>query len=416
VSTARFLDNLVEFGRTLRSVGIPCTPLRVSELARALTWVGVEDRDVVFRTARSLLVHRKEDLALFETVFNRFWKVPEARRGASGRTTRRRHRPASLERFTIATYAAFRARKEMEERDVADRSNTASDEESLRRKRFAEMSDEELEAARRVISRMTWEVSLRRTRRRSPSPSGREVDLRRVLRDTSRLGAVPPLLPRRRRTEKQRPIVLIADVSGSMERYSRLLLHFLHSAVRELRDVEAFVFGTRLSRVTAELRLRNVDRALDEAASRIVDWGGGTRIGACIADFNRRWGRRVLRRGAIVVLVSDGCERGSPDVLRREMRRLQGRCHRLIWVNPHAGHQLYSPKVAGMKAALPFADDFLPLGDMRSLDQLVDALSRLRRSGPRGIGTRDTGWPRAPYARARGRADGRLGQRRKTIR
>ncbi|HSH74537.1 MAG TPA: VWA domain-containing protein [Longimicrobiales bacterium] len=416
MSESRFLENLVDFGRTLRSVGMPCTPLRISELARALTWVGIEDRAVVFRTARALLVHRREDLALFETVFNRFWRSPEAHRGASGRTTRRLRQPTSSGRFTIATYAAFRARQEMEERDVADRSGTASDEELLRRKRFAEMSDEELEAAQRIISRMRWDVSLRTTRRRSPAPSRGEIDLRRVLRETSRLGAVSPRLPRRQRTEKRRPLVLIADVSGSMERYARLLLHFLHTAVREIPDVEAFVFGTRLSRITEDLRLRNVDRALDEAASRIVDWGGGTRIGACLADFNRQWGRRVLRRGAVVVLASDGCERGTPELLALEMRRLQGRCHRLVWVNPHAGHERYAPKVAGTRAALPFADDFLPLGDLRSVEQLADALARLRRSGPRGLPARDAGPPRASRARARRKAGVHRSHRRKTTR
>lgn len=402
MSQSRLLDNLVFFGRTLRSVGISCTPTQISDLTRALTWVDLGDRDIVFRTARALLVTRREDLALFETVFNRFWRSPEADRGAEGRTSRPRRPRTSRERFTIATYAAFKASQELEERDVADRSGTASDEEIIRRKRFAEMTDAELQAAQRIIDRFRWEASLRVTRRRSPDPSGSEIDLRRVLRAAGRLGTLPPRLPRRSRAKKPRPVVLMADISGSMERYSRLVLHFFHALARTVPDVETFVFATRLSRITPELRLRNVDRAVDEAARQIVDWSGGTRIGACLGDFNRRWSRRVLRRGAVVVLVSDGCERGSADELARQMRRLRGRCHRLIWLNPHAGQQDYSPLVAGMASALPYVDDFLPLRDVHSMSHFADALASLR-GGARSIGapTRKLVGPHRSYTRGR---------------
>lgn len=372
-----FLSNLVEFGRTLRSVGIPCTSSQIADVAEALTWVGIEDRPTVFRTTRALLLKRREDMALFETVFNRFWRLPDSVVARKGPSRPRPRRDPRSGRFTIATYAAFRASQELEEKDVLDRSGTASDEEALRRKRFAEMTNEELEEARKALARLRWEASLRTTRRRAPEPRGRELDLRRLLREQSRLGALPARLPRRDRTEKPRPIVLIADISGSMERHARLVLHFFHALVRAMPDVETFVFATRLSRITHELKLRNVDRAMDEAAGRIVDWAGGTRIGDSLATFNREWGRRVLRRGAIVVLVSDGCERGEPEDLAREMRRLRGRCHRLVWLNPHSGHDRYEPTVAGMRRALPFIDDFLPLGDLRSFEEFAGALARL---------------------------------------
>ncbi|KPJ83766.1 MAG: hypothetical protein AMS19_03115 [Gemmatimonas sp. SG8_23] len=378
MTDAPFVANLVAFGRALRSVGIPVTPAQTADLARALTWVDLTDRAQVFRTARAILVTRKEDLVLFETVFNLFWRHPE---GQSVSTPRRPPAPRDRPRregFTIATYAAFRARGELEERDVADRAGTFSDQERLQRKRFAEMSPEELEAARRLMRTFRWEASRRVTRRRTPDPSGSEIDLRGVLRHAGRLGALPAYLPRRTRAEKQRPVILLADVSGSMERYSKLVLQLFHTLMRSMSDVETFVFGTRLSRITPQLRLRNVDRALAEAAHHVVDWAGGTRIGACLGDFNRTWSRRVLRRGAIVVVVSDGCDRGDPEALAQEMRYLQHRCHRLIWLNPHAGHEDYAPRVAGMAAALPFVDDFLPARDIRSLKEFADTLARVR--------------------------------------
>lgn len=386
-----FLQNLVAFGAALRAVGIPVTPSQVADLARGLTWVELGDRNQVFRASRAILVKRKEDLGLFETVFNTFWRHPDT---AASRARRRSPAPRENPRekpFTIATYAAFKARAEMEERDVADRAGTYSDLERLHRKRFAEMTDEELEQTRRLLERFRWDVALRRTRRRASDPAGSDVDLRRVLRQASRLGAVPATLPRRRRTEKQRPVVLLADVSGSMERYSKLVLHLFHTLVRSMSDVETFVFGTRLTRITPELRLRNVDRALAQAAREVVDWAGGTRIGECLGAFNRRWSRRVLRRGAVVVVVSDGCDRGDPEVLAREMRYLKHRSHRLIWLNPHAGHSRYAPRVAGMAAALPFADEFLPAQDIQSLREFAEVLTRARtvgrRAGPRRPGT-----------------------------
>lgn len=386
VSGVRFLENLVEFGGMLRGVGIPVTPVQIADVARGLTWVDLGDRDQVFRTARALLVTRREDLALFETAFNRFWRDPAGPSPAAQRRPPAPRDKRSQERFTIATYAAFKARADMEERDVADRSGTYSEEELLQRKRFAEMTPEEIEAVRRLLKRLRWAASLRITRRRRPDSSGRDIDLRRVLRQTGRLGALPARLPRRRRAEKPRPVILLADISGSMERYSRLVLQFFHAMVRTMPGVETFVFGTRLSRITAQLRLRNVDRALDEAAAEVVDWAGGTRIGACLGAFNRTWSRRMLRRGAVVVVVSDGCDRGDAAELTREMRYLQHRCHRLIWLNPHAGHSDYAPRVAGMGAAMPFVDDLLPIDDLSSLQAFSDALARLRRSGRRARG------------------------------
>ena len=382
MSGQAFLSNVLEFGRALRAVGIPAGPARLAELAEALAWIGVDDRQRFFHTARALLVSRHEDLALFETVFNSFWRHPDDHRPRRPRSTARR--PAESARaFTIATYAAFKANKELEERDVLDRAGTFSDMEWLRHKRFAEMNPDELEEARRLLRTLDWRTAQRVTRRRAPHRSGPQIDVRRTLRRVSRLGMVPPELPRRRRVRKPRPLVLLADVSGSMEVYSKLVLQLFHTLMRTMPDVETFVFGTRLSRITSQLRLRNVDRALGETSHEVLDWAGGTRIGACLGDFNQEWSRRVLRRGAIVVVVSDGCDRGDPAELAGQMRRIRQRCHRIIWLNPHAGHHEYRPRAAGMAAALPYVDTFLPARDLASLTDFATALVDPRRVSAR---------------------------------
>lgn len=378
------LRNLVRFGQTLRAAGLPVTVAQLSNVSRALTWIDLSDRRHAFMVMRSLLVTRREDLALFEVVFQRFWRVPGPGRAGQPRRMPRapRHDTASQGRFTIVNYMAFRARLADEELDIGDRSGTWADVEALRTKRFAEMTPEELDAVGRLIQQMRWNVALRTSRRKRPDTAGRSLDFRRVLRQASRLGALPARLPRRRQVEKERPLVLLADISGSMEKYSRLALLFFHTTLRALPDVETFVFGTRLSHITPQLRLRNIDRAIDAAASEVIDWAGGTRIGACVRTFNREWSRRVLRRGAVVAIISDGCDRGNPRTLRRELRYLQHRCHRLIWLNPHLHHPGYRPVVTGMAAALDFVDDFLPVDDLASLEAFARAIAAIPARGP----------------------------------
>lgn len=388
------LDALLEFGRELRAEGFPVTTGQIEEVARALGIVGIEDRATVFRVCRSLLVTRREQLAPFRELFDRFWRAPgeDADDGAADRPPRKMPRAPRHERegrFNVVTYMAYKARETDREIDVRDRSGTFTADEALRRKDFADMTPEELVAVRELIRDLSWAASLRRTRRRIRGKTGRDIDLRRVLARTARLGAVPARLPRRRRKLDRRPVVLIADISGSMEKYSRLVLQLFHSMSASLPDVEAFLFGTRLTRITNQLRRRDPDRAIDEVAAAVPDWSGGTRIGASLATFNREWSRRVLRRGAIVVIVSDGCERpgdggdggSSAASLAREVRYLAHRCHRLVWLNPYVGNEQYEPRVAGMAAALPYVDDFLPVHNLQSLQEFADALARMPKSG-----------------------------------
>ncbi len=372
------LRNLLLFGRILRAAGIPVSPDQNRSFAQALVWIGVGDRDLVFHTARSLLVHRHEDLALFEVIFHRFWRRQETGgRGVMKERWPKERSPRQPGPVEVISFVGGKPKSHAPEVDVVDKSGTFSPHEVLQKKDFSDMTGEELAAVRRLIAETRWQASLRRTRRLVPDQRGSRLHLRQMLREAARHGGVMIELSHLSRKIKQRPIVLLADVSGSMERYSRILLQFFYGLSHSLQRVESFVFGTRLTRVTSQLRVRNIDRALEAAAAKVVDWSGGTRIGASLRSFNRVWSRRVLRRGAVVILISDGWERGDVATLRREMRYLAHRCHRLVWLNPRLGSPDYQPLVRGMSAALPFVDDFLPIHNLESLQALADHLASL---------------------------------------
>lgn len=369
------VGNLLLFPRALRAAGIPVSLGQTLCFVRALDWLQIGDRRQIYHAGRALLVTRREDLALYDAVFESFWK---RRSQVPGGRTRRPAPPRPRQRpFTVVNYMAVKAGLFGEEIEVTDRSGTFSGEEVLRSKDFAAMTPEELAEIRRLIETLRFSASRRRTRRQVSDAGGRSLDLRRTLRSAARHGGVALHLLRQSAKVKERPLVLLADVSGSMEKYSRLVLQLFFSLSHSLKNVESFVFGTRLTRITPHLKLRNVDRAVDEAAREVVDWSGGTRIGASLGVFNRRWSRRVLRRGAVVVVVSDGWERGDAELLEREMRYLKHRSHRLIWLNPLVGRAGYEPRAAGMAAALPFVDDLLAAHNLDSLEQLARLLGSL---------------------------------------
>jgi uncharacterized protein with von Willebrand factor type A (vWA) domain len=368
-----FLDNCMLFTRALRQAGVPVGLDQVLNFLQALEWVDLGSREQVYHTARSLLINRYEHLRLFEAIFSRFWRAPSV-------TSRRRQTIPQAPRhrlrnqpFTIATYLAVKARLGDQEIDIADKEGTASDLEVLQRKDFSEMGPEELEQIKRLIAQLRWQMSLRKTRRRQRHRHGDQLHMGAVVRDAARHYGIPARLFWQRRTIKQRPLVLIADISGSMEKYARLMLQFFYSVAQSLRQVECFVFGTRLTRVTGQLKIRNID----QAAREVVDWAGGTRIGASLHTFNHQWSRRVLGRGAVVLIISDGWEQGDPAALAAEVAYLQHRCYRLIWLNPLLGRSTYQPRVVGMQAALAHIDDFLPINTFHSLEALARRLNAL---------------------------------------
>jgi hypothetical protein len=366
--------NLIVFGRLLRRAGIDVHVGRMVDVTAALQHVDLGSRDEVYHTCRALLVHRCDQLAVFDRAFDMFWRVHLGRsapvKGAS--------RPSDPDRgHSRSEWAA------LGEPDAVDGSTaspqvvqTWSDVGALAEKDFGEFTAEEIARARMALDRLVWNPGERRTRRWVPG-GGSRIDLRRALARSLRTGGDVIELPRRTRRIRPRPIVLLCDVSGSMERYSRMLLHFAHALTRRQRRVEAFLFSTELTRITMQLRARRIGDAVSAVARAVPDWSGGTRIGAAIRQFHQQWMRRALRGGPVVLLISDGWDRGDPDVLRAQIARLQRSCHRLIWLNPLIGTVDYEPLTRGLQAALPFVDDFLPARTLTNLADLALHLNTL---------------------------------------
>lgn len=381
------LHNLLHFGRLLHALGLDVHAGRMREVAAALEHVDIGRRSDFYFTLRTLLIHRQQDLARFDEAFRVFWRpLPGECATENLRALGEQRRVGTPEvEISVAEPPASDDSSPLTPTEpieqIAPMSYSAQ--EVSRVKDFAHFTDEELEQAKAMIAALSWDLGVRRTRRWSPG-RGSSLDLRRVVRRNIRYGGEPLTLPKRERALKPRPLVLLCDVSGSMERYARMLLHFIHSLAGGVDRVEVFVFSTRLTRVTRGLGQRGgADDLLHRVPRQVPDWGGGTRIGEALRQFHVRWARRVLGHGAVVMLISDGWDRGDPEVLSREMGRLQRSCHRLIWLNPLLGSKAYQPLTRGMQAALPFVDDFLPVHNLVSLDALAERLNQLppRRTG-----------------------------------
>lgn len=392
--------NIVTFSRVLHNVGLPAQPDRCVLFFQALALVGLASAADVRATGRSIFSRTREQQERFDIAFAAFWYMlappddaanackpidsgaPAAaeKDRAQTRIPQTTQRPVSTADDSSATAPpGTRAARLSPE---GDRRFTYSFAEALRHKDFARLGADELELAHRLTKEDRLRFGVRQTRRTIRRAGGAIFDARRALRaSVRRLGEVLSL-PTRQRKQKPRDLVLLCDISGSMDRYARLLLHFIHGIRHALGNVEAFVFGTRLTRITRELRHRDIDATLRGVARTVPDWGGGTRIGDCLQQFNLHWARRVLAHGAIVMIISDGWDRGDIGLLAAEMERLQRRSYRLIWLNPLLGAKHYRPQTAGMRAALPYIDDFLPANDLRSLAQLFSALRSVDRRRP----------------------------------
>ena len=385
------LPNLLMFGEVLRRLGLDVGSANMLDLVRATEFVPIGGSRNDFRlAARALLVHRRSDLPLFDEAFQVFWRRP-----AHGRSMRDLRSMGEERRYRTPRVMPHRedtsdGPPDVDETDAAgdrqpvvDLQRSFSAREVLRQRDFAEYTPAEVSAARALMAELSWDLGQRRTRRLTWG-DGSDVDLRRTMRRSLAYGGEMLDIAHRQRKTKPRPLVLICDVSGSMERYTRMLLHFVHTVAVSGQQLEAFLFATRLTRITRHLDHRGVDQAVAEVARAVPDWAGGTRIGEAIKSFNYQWARRVLRSGAVALVISDGWDRGEPELLSREMARLQRSCHRLIWLNPLLGSPSYQPLTRGMQAALPYIDDFLPAHNLHSLEELARHLSHLsdRRSLP----------------------------------
>jgi uncharacterized protein with von Willebrand factor type A (vWA) domain len=379
------LHNILLFGRLLHGLGLDVNPSRMITLVQALEHIEIGQKNDFYHAARCLLVHDYEDIALFDQAFDLFWRQPEERRLTLTLVHKQRqtHSPAQPgeTRPAIRVKTGRTAIEDSESGDELspqlDATRTYSAQEILRQKDFAELDADELEAINKLMARLVWQLGLRRTRRYRPG-RGLTIDMRRSLRRNLGYGGELLEWSFRKPKFKPRPLVIIADISGSMERYTRLLLHFIYSLTKGLEhSVEAFVFGTRLTRISRQLELKDVDLSMKEITRSVPDWSGGTRIGANLKKFNYHWARRILSRGAVVLMISDGWDRGDPHLLANEMARLQRSCHRLIWLNPLLGSPNYQPLTRGMMAALPYIDDFLPVHNLATLEALARHLEWL---------------------------------------
>lgn len=380
----RLVANIMYFARVLRNAGMPIGPGKVMDALRAVIAVGVANREDFYWTLHAVFVDRHDRHDLFDQAFRIFWRGPRISERAqpdrqpdiggengTGEAIARR----IAEALKIAGTAAETKDASPDEEIQLDAAMTWSRTEVLRNKDFEKMTAHEIEAARKEIAKMRLAIADVPTRRYQANPAGQRADMRATLRAALRFGG--DFIPLKKRSIRRRPppLVAICDISGSMERYSRMLIHFLHAITGVRGRVDTFLFGTRLTNVTRWLRYKDVDVAFTKLGAAVEDWSGGTRIGRCVGEFNRNWSRRVLGQGAIVLLITDGLDRDAGEGLNKEMERLHKSCRRLIWLNPLLRYDQFEPKSVGIRAIMPHVDEFRSAHNLESLSDVVAALN-----------------------------------------
>lgn len=377
------LPNLLHFSRLLGSLGLEVQAVRTLDVVHALAHIDIGRRTDFYHTLRCMLVHRPQDLPVFDEAFRVFWRRPPEDWLTQDLRAMGEQRKTGAPRYDApaSPRALDNDRSTAPALEVQRVSALSSnDREVLRTKDFGNLTEDEVEQARRMMAELRWDVGVRRTRRWRAGRGG-VLDLRRAVRANAAYGYELVDLPTRRRKVRRRPLVLLCDVSGSMERYVRMLLHFVYCMSGGLDRVEVFLFATRLTRVTRFLgHTTNAGTGatvVPRLPTQVPDFGGGTRIGEALRVFNVRWSRRVLGHGSVVLIISDGWDRGSPEQVGQEVARLHRTSRRLIWLNPLLGSENYAPRTRGMQAALPHIDDFLPVHNLDSLEALARHLNTL---------------------------------------
>jgi uncharacterized protein len=379
-SQGRLAENILYFARALRAAGIPVGPGAVLDALEALGVAHIGARDDFYWTLHSVFVKRHEHTILFDQAFRIFFRkrgyidkmiasmLPETQAGAP------KAPPAGAQRIREALFSGL-AREEDKSEVEIDARLTVSDREVLQTKDFAQMTAAEIAAAKDAISRLTLPLDQVRTRRLAASRRGRLIDIRRTLRASMKAGGAVIDLKYLGPRVKEPPIVALLDISGSMSEYTRLFLHFLHAATDARKRVSTFLFGTRLTNVTRAIRQRDPDEALAACSADVADWSGGTRIASSLHLFNKQWARRVLSQGAVVLLITDGLERDADNTLSFEMDRLHRSCRRLIWLNPLLRFDGFEARAKGVRTMLPHVDELRPIHNLKSMAELVRALS-----------------------------------------
>jgi len=392
----RLPENLMYFARALRAAGLPLGPGKVLDAVRAVEAAGITNREDFYWTLHAVFVNRRKDREIFDQAFHVFWRNPRLLERMMSLLLPQFRDPDAAQAQPLnrrvsdaltGGEAPARAReREQPPRIEIDAELTWSQRELLQDKDFEQMSAEEIAHARRAIARMRLDLAEVPTRRFRVHPRGARIDMRRTLRQSLRGGPQALTLARAQPRTLPPPLVILCDISGSMSRYSRMLLHFMHTLTGDRERVHSFVFGTRLTNVSRHLEHTDVDAALERIGAAVDDWSGGTRIGACLHDFNRYWSRRVLGQGALVLLITDGLDRDLAAGLAVEAERLHKSCRRLIWLNPLLRYDKFEPRAAGMRALLPHVDDLRTVHNLYSLGQLCEVLSdafRARGRAPR---------------------------------
>ncbi|HEX9184668.1 MAG TPA: VWA domain-containing protein [Burkholderiales bacterium] len=382
-SRGKLVENVMHFARLLRAAGMRVGPDRVIDCVKALEIAGTERRDDWYWTMSAVLLSREEQRPVFDQAFRLFWRDPKLTEKMMqlllpktyGRTPKPEEQQS--QRLTDALFGQKKPEEERQEQKVEmDAKLTFSSREVLQRMDFDSMSAAELAEAKKMIRQLRLPLPVIRTRRHAPDARGARVHLRATLRESLREGGDVIPLVRARPVEVHPPLVVLCDISGSMNPYARMFLHFLHALTNDRDRVHTFVFGTRLTNITRQLRHRDVDVAMTRVADAIKDWSGGTRIGVCLREFNWRWGRRLLGQNACVLLVSDGLDREAGEGLGEEMERLAKSCRFLVWLNPLLRYERFEAKPAGVRAMLPHVDLFLPVHNLKSLVDLAHTLGR----------------------------------------
>ena len=361
------------FARVLRGAGLDVPVGATLTFARALAAVGLDRSAGAYWAGRATLVRRPEDLPTYDRAFAAFWRE----RGTEGSGADAEPLAAVLALDAPTADAPGDDRLAATADDSPVVTVRWSPAEVLRQRDFATYTTAEFDEARRLMADLRLTGATRRSRRMRPSTATRgRPDLRRTVRRSLRAGGEPIDRVHRAAGEQHRRLVLLLDVSGSMEPYARAFVQFLHAAVVSRRRVDAFALGTRVTRITRELASRDPDAAIAAAARRVVDWSGGTRLGPCLREFNDTWGVRGTARGAVVVVLSDGWDRGDADTLAEQMRRLALVAHRIVWVNPLKASPGYAPLARGMAAALPYVDEFVEGHSLAALEELTTVIDR----------------------------------------
>ncbi len=383
---SKLVTNLMHFGRVLRSTGMPVGPGKILDAVEAVKSVSVVNRNDFYWALHAVFVNRRDQHDLFDQAFHIFWRDPRLLERMLGllipKDQAEEENPeteAPSKRIAEAMNPGDQENNEHEEEKEpeleVEATLTASDNELLQRMDFEDMSADEISAAKTAISRMRLSIQNVITRRYQRTHRMEKVDMRSTLRSAMKSGG--GVIPLQYRTHKKRPppLVILCDISGSMGRYTRMLLHFMHAITNDRDRVATFLFGTRLTNVTRHLRYKDIDIALGKCTDSVEDWSGGTRIGESLKNFNQYWSRRVLGQGAVVLLISDGLDRDAGRGLTLEMERLHKSCRRLIWVNPLLRFEGFEPKSQGIRAILPHVDEFRPVHNLESLTELIEALN-----------------------------------------